>query len=37
MKPRVVVEEFHLLCRKWTQHFLNGEELRQEEESELNI
>lgn len=27
MKARVVVEEFHLLCRKWPQNLLNGEEL----------
>lgn len=27
MKARVVVEELHLLCRKWSQNLLNGEEL----------
>lgn len=27
MKSRVVVEEFHLFCRKWPQNLLNGKKL----------
>lgn len=36
MKARVVVEEFHLLRRKWPQNLLNGEELEINQATSVN-